>query len=73
MIKLNKEVKKMTQKSKDTIYLIAIILSTLCALSSVLFNLSPTITAIVTFFSVIVFAVLYFLVPTTNNRGRRIK
>ncbi|MBI5975022.1 hypothetical protein [Staphylococcus canis] len=63
----------MTQKAKEIVYLIVIILSTLCALSSVLFQLSPSFTATVTFISVVVFAVLYFLVPTTNNRGRRIK
>ncbi|MGV3243156.1 hypothetical protein [Staphylococcus sp. 11261D007BR] len=73
MIKLNKEVRKLTQKAKEVVYLIAIIVSTLCALSSVLFSLSPTVTAVVTFISVIIFAVLYFLVPTTNNRQRRIK
>lgn len=73
MIKLNKEVRKLTQKAKEVVYLIAIIVSTLCALSSVLFSLSPTVTAVVTFISVIIFAVLYFLVPTTNNLQRRIK
>ncbi|MDO5375749.1 hypothetical protein [Staphylococcus rostri] len=63
----------MTQKLKERCYLIAIIISTLCALSSVLFNLSPAITATVTFVSIIVFAVLYFVVPTTDRRGRHIK
>ncbi|HCT0360145.1 TPA: hypothetical protein LQN98_001315 [Staphylococcus pseudintermedius] len=53
----------MSQKLKERIYLIAIIVSTLCVLSSVLFGLSPTITATVTFISIIVFAILYFVVP----------
>ncbi|UXR69538.1 hypothetical protein MUA26_10555 [Staphylococcus sp. IVB6246] len=74
MIKLNKEVmNQMTQKLKELCYLIAIIISTLCALSSVLFSLNPAITATVTFISVVTFAVLYFVVPTTDKRGRRIK
>ncbi|UXR73869.1 MULTISPECIES: hypothetical protein [unclassified Staphylococcus] len=63
----------MTQKLKELCYLIAIIISTLCALSSVLFSLNPAITATVTFISVVTFAVLYFVVPTTDKRGRRIK
>ncbi|WP_244914290.1 hypothetical protein [Staphylococcus microti] len=63
----------MTQKMKERCYLIAIIISTLCALSSVLFNLSPAITATVTFASIVVFAVLYFVVPTTDKRGKRVQ
>lgn len=58
----------MTQKLKERIYLIAIIVSTICVLSSVLFNLSPSFTATVTFISIIVFAVLYFVVPTKRSR-----
>ncbi|PXA09248.1 hypothetical protein DD900_08955 [Staphylococcus pseudintermedius] len=57
----------MSQKLKERIYLIAIIVSTLCVLSSVLFGLSPTITATVTFISIIVFAILYFVVPNKQQ------
>ena len=52
----------MSEKLKERIYLIAIIISTLCVISSVLFSLSPAITAAVTFISIIVFAILYFVV-----------
>ncbi|QLK86881.1 hypothetical protein [Staphylococcus sp. 17KM0847] len=63
----------MAQKIKERIYLIVIIASTLCALSSVLFNLSPAVTATVTFLSVFIFAVLYFIVPTTDHNNKRVK
>ncbi|AVQ33913.1 hypothetical protein C7J88_06885 [Staphylococcus muscae] len=63
----------MTQKLKELIYLLAIVISTLCALSSVLFSLNPAITATVTFIAVLTFAVVYFIVPTTDNRSRRVK
>ncbi|UXR78268.1 MULTISPECIES: hypothetical protein [unclassified Staphylococcus] len=63
----------MTEKLKELIYLIAIVISTLCALSSVLFSLNPAITATVTFIAIVTFAVVYFIVPTTDKRSRRVK
>ncbi len=63
----------MSEKLKERIYLIAIIISTLCVISSVLFSLSPAITAAVTFISIIIFSILYFVVPTKNQNTRNLK
>ncbi|ARJ51008.1 hypothetical protein [Staphylococcus lutrae] len=58
----------MTPKVKARIYLILIIISTIFVLSCVLFNIRPILIATVTFIAIMVFLIVYFVVPTKQAR-----